>query len=90
MAYFAAQEAIFADVGDVDLSAYRFQLNRVYHVAVLGDPPPTALHDAPHLARGVGTHSSSIGGQKDSPAGAGDPAVEAPLAQRDATTVALS
>ena len=45
-AYFAAQEAIFVHAGDVDLSAFRFQLNRVYHVAVLGDPPPTALHDA--------------------------------------------
>ncbi len=45
-AYFAAQEAIYDHAGDVDLSAYRFQLNRVYHVAVLGDPPPTALHDA--------------------------------------------
>ena len=46
VAYFAAQEAIFAHAGDVDLSAYRFQLDRVSHVAVLGDPPPTALHDA--------------------------------------------
>ena len=45
VAYFAAQEAVAAHAGDVDLSAYRFQLNRVYHVAVLGDPPPTALHD---------------------------------------------
>ncbi len=45
VAYFAAQEAVAAHAGDVDLSAYRFQLNAVYHVAVLGDPPPTALHD---------------------------------------------
>ena len=42
----AAQEAVFAHAGGVDLSAYRFQLDRAYHVAVLGDPPPTALHDA--------------------------------------------
>ena len=45
IAYFAAQEAVAAHAGDVDLSAYRFQLNRVSHVIVLGDPPPTALHD---------------------------------------------
>jgi hypothetical protein len=43
--YFAAQDVVFAHAGDVDLSAYRFQLNRVDHIAVLGDPPPTALHD---------------------------------------------
>ena len=46
VAYVAAQEALFAHAGDVDLSAYRFQLNPVYHVVVLGDPPPTELHDA--------------------------------------------
>ncbi len=46
VAYVAAQEAVAAHAGDVDLSAYRFQLDRVDHVAVLGDPPPTALHDA--------------------------------------------
>ena len=45
IAYFAAQEAVAGHAGDVDLSAYRFQLDRVYHVVVLGDPPPTALHD---------------------------------------------
>ncbi len=43
-AYFAVQDAIYACAGEIDLSAYRFQLNRVYHVVVLGDPPPTALH----------------------------------------------
>lgn len=42
--YFAAQEVVFAHAGDVDLSAYRFQLNRVDHVVVLGNPPPTELH----------------------------------------------
>ncbi len=46
VAYFAAQEAVAAHAGGVDLSAYRFQLNQVYHVAALGDPPPAALHDA--------------------------------------------
>src|SRR5215204_6286999 len=43
--YFAAQEVVFAHAGDVDLSAYRFQLNRVDHVAIVGEPPPTDLHD---------------------------------------------
>jgi hypothetical protein len=43
--YFAAQEIVFAHAGDVDLSAYRFQLNRVDQVVVLGDPPLTDLHD---------------------------------------------
>src|SRR6266508_4225614 len=41
-AYFAAQDALFA-APDVDLSVYRFQLDRRYHVAVLGDPPPADL-----------------------------------------------
>ena len=45
LAYFAAQDAIYAHAGKIDLSAYRFQLDRVYHVAVLGDPPPVELHD---------------------------------------------
>ena len=45
MAYVAAEEAISAHAGDVDLSAYRFLLDRISHVLVLGDPPPTALHD---------------------------------------------
>jgi hypothetical protein len=44
--YFAAQDVVFAHAGDVDLSAYRFQLNRVDHVVVVGEPPPTELHDA--------------------------------------------
>src|SRR5688500_15910667 len=41
-AYFAAQQAIF-DGPPNDLSAYRLQLNRVYHVAVLGQTPPEEL-----------------------------------------------
>jgi hypothetical protein len=45
IAYVVAQEAIFAHAGDVDLSAYCFLLHRVAHVLVLGDPPPTDLHD---------------------------------------------
>ncbi len=38
--YFAVQDAIFQHPTDLDLSAYRFQLNRISHVAVLGQPPP--------------------------------------------------
>ncbi len=41
-AYAAAQRAIFEGPPN-DLSAYRFQLDRLYHVAVLGETPPTAL-----------------------------------------------
>ncbi len=41
-AYVAAQHAIFAGPSN-DLSAYRFQLNHVFHVAVLGETPPAAL-----------------------------------------------
>src|SRR5687768_2822572 len=39
-AYFAAQEVLYTASETLELSAYRFQLERVYHVAVLGDPPP--------------------------------------------------
>src|SRR4051794_17359869 len=38
-AYDRLQEAIFGR-SDADLSAFRFQLNRIYHVAVLGQSPP--------------------------------------------------
>ena len=44
LAYSAAQRAIFAGPPN-DLSAYRFQLNSVYHVAVLGQPPPADLDE---------------------------------------------
>lgn len=37
-AYQQAQKAVYED-RESDLSAYRFQLERVYHVAVLGEPP---------------------------------------------------
>ncbi len=43
-AYFAAQRTIFEGPPN-DLSAYRFQLNRIYHVAVLGQPPPAELEE---------------------------------------------
>ena len=42
VAYFAAQRAIYEGPPN-DLSAYRFQLNQVYHVAVLGQTPPEEL-----------------------------------------------
>jgi hypothetical protein len=41
-AYFQAQDAIFNDPG-CDLSVYRFQLNRIYHLAVLGESPSAEL-----------------------------------------------
>ena len=44
LAYGAAQRAIF-DGPPNDLSAYRFQLNTIYHVTVLGEPPPADLDD---------------------------------------------
>ena len=37
-AYFQAQDAVFAV--DFSVSAYRFELNQLWHVAVLGDTPP--------------------------------------------------
>lgn len=40
--YFVAQDVVFTHAGDVDLSADRFQLNRVDHVVVLDDPPSSA------------------------------------------------
>jgi hypothetical protein len=41
-AYLRAQEAIFRDPHN-DLSAYRLQLNQIWHVAVLGEQPPSVL-----------------------------------------------
>lgn len=42
VAYFQAQEAIFK-TPDCDLSVYRLQLNRIWHVAAIGEPPPPEL-----------------------------------------------
>ena len=42
-AYFEGQETILR--ADCDLSVFRFQLNRVWHVAVLGEKPPDDLED---------------------------------------------
>lgn len=41
-AYFQAQDAIFNDP-DCDLSTYRFLLQQISHVAVIGEPPPEDL-----------------------------------------------
>jgi hypothetical protein len=41
-AYFQAQEILFT-TPDADLSAYRFLLRQIWHVAVLGEPPPEDL-----------------------------------------------
>jgi hypothetical protein len=41
-AYFQAQELLF-NTPDADLSAYRFLLQQIWHVAVLGEPPPEDL-----------------------------------------------
>ena len=41
-AYRQAREAIFT-APDCDLSAYRFHLSRVWHVAVVGEQPPEDL-----------------------------------------------
>ncbi len=38
-AYFQAQDILF-NTPDSDLSAYRFLLQQIWHVAVLGEPPP--------------------------------------------------
>ena len=43
-AYAALQQAIFTAAPN-DLSAYRFQLDGVYHVAVLGVRPPAMLEE---------------------------------------------
>jgi hypothetical protein len=41
-ANFQAQDAIYEDL-DCELSAYRFQLHQIYHVAVLADSPTEDL-----------------------------------------------
>lgn len=41
-AYFQAQQAIFENE-DNALSVYRVQLNKIWHVVTLGEPPPQDL-----------------------------------------------
>jgi hypothetical protein len=43
-AYEQAQRALYARP-DSDVSVYRLQLNQVWHVAALGEPPPVDLAD---------------------------------------------
>lgn len=40
-AYIQAQDVLFQT--DAELSAYRFQLEQIWHVAVLGDTPPSDI-----------------------------------------------
>jgi hypothetical protein len=54
VSYFAAQDIVFAYAGDVDLSAYRFQLNRVDHVVIVGESPSADLHDELRLVLAAG------------------------------------
>lgn len=42
-AYFRAQESVFRAREDVDLSVYRFLLEHVSHVVVIGETPPAEL-----------------------------------------------
>lgn len=42
-AYTRAQQVIYEHKAGVDLSAYRFLLNRLSHVAVVGEQPPEEL-----------------------------------------------
>ncbi len=42
---YARTQALLYERDDVELSAYRFLLNAVYHALVLGDPPPRDVHD---------------------------------------------
>lgn len=46
-AYFQTQEAIFK-VPECDVSAYRFHINRIWHVAVLGETPREDLDQKLH------------------------------------------
>jgi hypothetical protein len=42
-AYVDAQDAIYGSFEETELSAYRFKLNEVWHVAVYGLPPAEEL-----------------------------------------------
>jgi hypothetical protein len=55
-AYFQAQDMLF-HAPESELSAYRFQLERIWHVAVLGEPPPEDMEKKLQaaLARGEPT-----------------------------------
>ncbi len=42
--YFPLQQIIFEEQNECDLSAYRFKIAEGWHVVVLGERPPEALH----------------------------------------------
>ena len=42
--YFPLQQIIFEEQNECDLSAYRFKITEGWHVVVLGEKPPEALH----------------------------------------------
>jgi hypothetical protein len=42
--YFSLQTLIFAAKDDCDLSAYRIHITEGWHVVVVGEQPPEALH----------------------------------------------
>jgi len=52
-AYEQAQRALYARP-DSDVSVYRLQLNQVWHVAALGEPPPVDLADTLEQILGSG------------------------------------
>ncbi len=52
-AYFEAQAALFR-APECDLSSYRIQLNRVWHVLVVGEKPPEELDDKLHSILSTG------------------------------------
>ncbi len=56
-AYFSAQKLIF-NSPESELSVYRFQLDRIYHVAVLGDrPEDQSLEDK---VKAILSHGESV------------------------------
>lgn len=42
--YFPLQQMIFVAKDECDLSVYRFRLENVWHVVVVGEQPPNELH----------------------------------------------
>jgi len=48
LAYFAIQDLLFKAKDEVDLSAYRFQLETLWNVAILGVLPPEKIKNQTH------------------------------------------
>ncbi len=53
--YFPLQQMIFEARDECDLSVYRFKLNNVWHVVVVGEQPPQDLHQRIEAALTTGT-----------------------------------